>query len=326
MDIRALRKELIVARVDHAKSVALASKIAKGVLILGGALVAGVAQFWTWPKGGSPDAAQLSGIIATGVVALGGFFVAFTEKDAAKAIAIADKTLDAAQELEAAFDDIDTFVDESGRLAETYQVCLAMRGAIEQSALGVSGGIDGLVSSLFDFASRSLAIAIGFQQSDRWTLGVYKAVASATEPQKMVLKTIAQKRAIECRLDEAREWPEGVGIAGICYTNGREIVLPNLRAEGMQAVFGPRNLTREYDAERYVSMVAVPIKVVGFDRPWGVVVATSNKVNHFSTDNQPGFKNDEPVRALSAFIALAVAMMDARDRARSSSPQLVTGG
>ncbi len=325
MDLRAIRIELTAVREAHARSVAFASKFVKGVLVLGGALVAGIAQFCTWPAGGSPDAAQITGILATAVVALGGFYIAFTEADAAKAVAVADKTMDAAQQMEAAFDEIDSFLDESGRLAETYQLCLTMRGALEQSAIGATGGADGLIGTLFDLASRPLTVATGFDQADRWTLGVYKAIP-ALEAGKMQLKTIAQKRAIECTLDDARVWPEGVGIAGICYTNGREIVLPNLRAEGMQGVFGPRNLTREYDTERYVSMVAVPVKVAGRDRPWGVVVATSDQAGHFSTDSQPGFKNDEPVRALAAFIALAVAMMDAQDRARSPSTPAHSGG
>lgn len=325
MDLRELRSELSVARSNHSKSVAFASKFVKGVLILGGALVAGVAQFCTWPTGGSPDAAQVAGMLATAVVAVGGLYVTFTEADAATAVATAEKAMDVAQQMEAAFDDVDEFFDDSARLAETYQLCLTMRGAIEQSALGFTGGIKGLVGNLFDLASRPLTVAIGFNQSDRWTLGVYMAMPAA-EAGKVQLKTVAQKRAIECGLDDARIWPEGVGIAGICYTNSREIVLPDLRAEGMRAVFGPRNLTRQYDTERYVSMVAVPVKVSGREKPWGVIVATSDQAGHFSADTQPGFKNDEPVRALAAFIALAVAMMDAQDRARSTSSPAVTDG
>jgi len=325
MGLQEIRADLTEVRTKHAKSVALASKYVKSTLILGGALVAGVAQFWTWPTGSAPDAAQIAGIIATAVVAIGGLYVAFTDVDAAQAVATADRAVEAAQQMEAAFDDIDSFFADTTRLAETYQLCLTLRGALEQSAIGISGDTDGLIANLFDLASRPLTIAIGFAQADRWTLGVYKA-EPGEEPGKKQLKTIAHKRAIECELGDARVWPEGVGIAGICYTNRREIVLPNLQAEGMRGVFGPRNLVREYDEERYVSMVAVPVKVSGRETPWGVIVATSDQANHFSTDTQPGFKNDEPVRALAAFIALAVAMMDAQDRARSLPPPAVSDG
>jgi hypothetical protein len=325
MDLGSIRGELSRSRKRHSTSVANASKFVKGVLILGGAFVAGLAQFWTWPSGAAPDVSQIVGMAATFAVGLGGIFVLATERDAADALAVADKAVDSAQILEARFDEITAYIDDSEKLAETYQLCLTMRGAIEQSAIGATGGTDGLVSTIFDLASRPLTIAIGFEQSDRWTLGVYKAQPSGT-PGKVELKSIAQKRAIECTLEQARVWPEGVGIAGICYTNGREIVLPDLRVEGMRAVFGPRNLTREYDVERYVSMVAVPIKVAGRDKPWGVVVATSDRAGHFAAESRPGFKTDEPVRALSAFIALAVAMTDARDRAQSSSAPTVTVG
>lgn len=324
MEPQDLRSSLNAVRERHGKSVAAASKYVKGVLVLFGAAVAGLAQFWTWPAGGHPDTSQIVGMAATTIVLIGGFYVLATEKDAADAIAIADRALESVQVLETQFDEIDDFLDSSSRLAETYQLALTMRGALEQSAIGTTGGIDGLIEKMFDLAARPLTIAIGFAQRDRWTLGIYKARPSS-HPGKFELKAIAQRRAIECTLDEARVWPEGVGIAGIAYTNGREIVLPDLRAEGMRAVFGPRNLTREYDADRYVSMVAIPIKVAGRTAPWGVVVATSDQAQHFSAERDPGFKSDEPVRALAAFIALAVAMSDAQDRARGSTVPVTVG-
>jgi hypothetical protein len=325
LELDELRSELNKSRGAHAQSVAWASKYVKGILVVGGAAVAGFAQFWTWPAGGTPDVAQVTGIAATLVVALGGFYVLATEKDAADAIGVAEKAIDQAQALESRFDEVDEFFDAFARMAQTYQLALTMRGAIEQSAVGAAGGIDGLVTTLFTLAARPLQIAIAFAQADRWTLGVYKAVPSKMA-NKAELKCIAQKRAIECNIDESRVWPEGVGIAGIAYLNAREIVLPDLQAEGMRAIFGPKGHTREYDAERYVSMVAVPIKVVGQDRPWGVVVATSDRAGHFSAESSPGLKTDEPVRTLAAFIALAVAMGEARDRARSAPVSTVTTG
>lgn len=304
---------------------AWASKYVRAILVIGGAAIAGIAQFCTWPSGGSPDAAQVTGILATAMVALGGFYVWSTESDAADAIETAEKALDSAQAVESRLDEVQDFFDAFERLVETYQLCLTLRGAIEQSGLGAAGGTDGIVKTLFDLAARPLQIAIAFDQADRWTLGVYKAVPSKT-PNKAELRCVAQKRAIECRTEDARVWPEGVGIAGIAYLNAREIVLPNLQAEGMHAVFGPHGKTRAYDAERYVSMVAAPIKVAGREKPWGVVVATSDRVAHFSAESRPGFKTDEPVRTLAAFIALAVAMGEAQDRARAATSPAVTPG
>lgn len=319
IDLTSIRRELASARRAHGNSVSRASRLVKFVLLIGCAAIAGAAQFWTWPTGGSPTASQMIGIAATLGVMLGGIFVLATEHDASNAIAVAQQAMDQAQELETQAGDLDEFNDAFERLIETYQLTLTMRGAIEQASVGSVGGIDGIVKAMFDLSARAISIAAGFGQADRWTIGVYKAV-QLTSSDRIELQCIAQKRAIDCKLDEARKWPEGVGIAGIAYTSGREIVLPDVRAEGLQAVFGPRDLVREYDNDRYVSMVAVPIKVAGREQPWGVVNATSDKAGHFSAEAQPGFKTDEPIRALAAFVALAVAACDTERRQHNRTP------
>lgn len=325
MELDDLKSELVSTRSKHSAKVAKSSKLVKAILVIGCAAIAGAAQFWTWPAGKTPDTSQVIGIAATLGVLIGGFYVLATETDASDAIEIASKAVESAQAFEARSDDLNEFFDAFQRLVSTYQLCLTMRGAIEQSSVGAAGQVDGHVKSMFELISRQLAVAIGFEQADRWTLGIYKAVP-AKEPGKMELKCIAHKRAIECKVEEARVWPEGVGIAGIAYTNSREIVLPDVRSEGLRAVFGPKGLTRPYDADRYVSLVAVPINVAGHAKPWGVVNATSDRSGHFSAESRPGFKTDEPVRALAAFVALAVASIEAQDRARQSSLPVVTTG
>lgn len=317
MDLGEIRQRLSGVRSRHSKSVSRASKFVKGVLIVGGACAAGVAQFITWPDGGSPAPANIVGIAASFAVLIGGLYVLWTETDAADAIEAAEKATDAAQEIEASHSDIADLFEDFDRLVQTYQIGLTMRGGIEQAAIGSVGSIDTLVSGMFDLVSRQLAIAAGFAQRDRWTIGIYKAVIGTDG--RAVLTCIAQRRAIECATSDARDWPEGVGIGGIAYVNAREIVVPDLRAEGVQAVFGPRGMTRPYDSERYVSMVSVPIMVAGREKPWGVVNATSDSPGHFAAESRPGFKTDEPIRTLASFCALAVAMHDAQERARGGT-------
>lgn len=317
MALDELHTKLVEARSTHAKAVARATKIAKGVLILVGALVAGAAQFWTWPRGQAPSVEQVIGIAACTAVFIGGLFVASTESDAAEAIEVATKALDAARESQAQFDSVNELFESYERLAQTYQICLSLRGMIEQGSIGTVGDTSEVIRTMFEQVVRELVIAAGFAQADRWTLGIYRATPTPGS-ERATLKCIAHDRAIKCSVNDARAWPEGVGIAGIAYTNAREIVVPDLRAEGMAAVFGPKDLVREYDAERYVSMVAVPIMVAGYEKPWGVVNATSDRAGHFSANSAPGFKPDEPIRALAAFVAMAVANLDAAARAPSS--------
>ncbi|WP_156397273.1 MULTISPECIES: hypothetical protein [unclassified Sphingomonas] len=311
MSFDELKNRLSNARVKNARSVARASWWIKGAAVLGGAAIAGICQFTTWGSG-TPSSSSILGIAACVVVFAGGIYVLATEQDAAQAIEVADSAVEEVRAASARFDELDEFFEAYGRLIEIYQICLSMRGGIEQAVIG-SPNIDQLVVTLFDLVSRQISIAAGFQQADRWTIGVYKAVPSAN-PDRADLKCIAQERALKCELYEARMWPEGVGIAGIAYSNAREIVLPDLQAEGMQGVFGPKGHQRTYDAERYVSMVAVPIQVAGHAKPWGVVTATSDRAGHFAAASNPGIKTDEPIRAVAAFIGLAVAMWDGIQR------------
>jgi hypothetical protein len=67
-------------------------------------------------------------------------------------------------------------------------------------------------------------------------------------------------------------------------------------------------MTRPYDNDRYRSMVAVPIKVDGMEKPWGVVAATNDKTAHFNPPFGSGPKPDEGARALAGMIALGIAV------------------
>jgi hypothetical protein len=210
MELGHLRSTLIEVRGTHARSIERATKYVKGVLIVGGAFIAGVAQFVTWPTGGTPDPSQVVGIAATVCVLVGGVMVLLTEKDAAAAVEIAQRAVDQAQEAEGRLENLDEFFDTFGRAIETYQMCLTLRGALEQAGIGSVGSTDDLIRSLFELVSRAVTIASAFEQADRWTIGIYKA-EPGLEPGKVELKCIAHDRAIKCEVGEARVWPRAWG-------------------------------------------------------------------------------------------------------------------
>ena len=317
MAIEEIRKNLNRARTTHANIVARTSKIAKGVLVIGGAAVAGLCQFITWSPHDSPTAAEVIGMAATFIVAIGGVYVLFTEQEAVTAIEVASNALEEVALHAAERAELSEYLASFDRASETYRMCLTLRDAIEESTV-VSPTVDDLVKRIFELASRLVWIAAGFESSDPYTIGIYKAVPTV-EPHRHDLKCLVQSRAIPCLVEDARVWPEGIGITGIAYSNAREVIVPDLREEGMAAIFGPKNLTKRYDRERYVSMAAVPIMVTGQAKPWGVLNATSDREDHFSALRDPGFKSDEPLRALAAFIGLAISVQEALARSRANT-------
>ena len=192
------------------------------------------------------------------------------------------------------------------RLVYLVQATNLMRGVIERAA-GSGLDEDKLAGLILKACDRSLPIAMGFQQADQWTIGIYKA--SPLKDGRYELVCIASKRAIECDASEARRWREGTGIAGVCFSINDEVVIPDLQAQGIRSVFGSAaNEVRQYDAERYRSMVAVPINVGKDAQPWGVIAATNDRVDHFAATASNGLSNHEGARALAGMVALGVAL------------------
>jgi hypothetical protein len=71
-----------------------------------------------------------------------------------------------------------------------------------------------LIQLLMVTASRALMVASDFKLAEHWTLLVYRAEAAPDGPARQ-LKCIGGKRSIDCEIDAARVWPEGVGAGGV---------------------------------------------------------------------------------------------------------------
>ena len=180
-----------------------------------------------------------------------------------------------------------------------------MRGIIEQFvARSVTDEIK-IVDEMMRAASRLLLIALGFKQSHLWTLCVYKAV---NDPQTngVNLVCVAKNRAIDCDITEARIWPAGIGTVGMAYANAREIIVPDMQAVELGSTYDLGDMARADDKGRYRSIATVPILVAGGNKPWGVVVATSDQPHHFYVDEETGVRTSEAVRSLASMVALAV--------------------
>lgn len=275
------------------------------LLAVASAIVA-VAQLAQVPANGSLTTWQIAGIFSSIIVAVGAVFIALTEDDASEELAIASKAIEEARALEDSYEGLEVIFGSLDRTIELFRGTMAMRGAIE--ALIATGVIDeaAAADSVVKASGRSLAIAMDFAQSDQWTICVYQAIAQPNG--RVKLRCAAHKRAIECDIANAREWDEGVGVAGVSFANVGEIIIPDMLADGFQTVFiSPMAETREYDDDRYRSIVSVPIAVDGIERPWGVVVCSSDQPGHFSPDGTTGTKTHEGARALAGMIALAIA-------------------
>ena len=290
---------------------ARATLFVKCALVIGGASVAAVAECVELAKSaGEYSGWTFAGLAAAGLVALGGIYVALTETDSATALEEARKAIEAARELDqenlrfAA--DRTRLNKEVTRGLELYNSMDVMRGAIEQS-LGISGtSATAMIQTCLSAASNSLTVAFDFDIQDTWTVCVFKAVPEKAESDKIILECVAHIRKIPCEIGRARKWREGEGVAGVSYSMGNDIIVPDMAARELGSIFNLKGNTREYDLTRYRSMVAIPIRIGQTKIPWGITVVTSNQPSHFTLRPVDGVSTTEPARAIAAMAALAV--------------------
>lgn len=310
VQLNQLRQNLYSQLQAYSRTLRRAVRFVKIVLFIGGAAVASVGLAIDVAHANRDTSPwTVAGLIGAVLVAIAAIFDAIRETDAADALAEANRAIDAAAERQRALDEL---FQEHGRFdtaimrgLELYVSMDVMRGVIEQSLSVSSDPLARILQNLLDAPGDSLMAAFGFEIKDIWTICIFMA-QPAQESGKTQLRCVAHLRKIPCEIDRARVWPEGVGVAGIAYSTSQEIIIENMAAPENDAIFRRGTYTRDYDALRYVSMVAAPITVGADPKPWGVAVVTSDRINHFTRGSSYGIATAEPIRAIAAMTALAV--------------------
>jgi hypothetical protein len=272
------------------------------------------------------------------VIAVGGLFGFLSETDLSSTLESARRAIEDARDFKFKVDEFESsrqrliLNKEIRRGLQMYNSMDVMRGAIEQSLDIPNVTAAQIIQTCLRAASTSLLVAFDFEMGETWTICVYQA-RRGEESGKVILECIAHERTIQCDLSQARKWEEGVGAAGIAYSTGNELFIPDLASSALGAIFKLRDAParhgalRPYDEKRYRSIAVVPIVVGASEIPWGVAVATSDQVGHFSVTPADGVATYEPVRAIAAMAALAVKAVEVRSAvARESNPTSVARG
>lgn len=292
------------------KNQALALSIIKVGAVVIGSVVAGVAQFSALPP---PPEGQLLvmpianaiGIIATVIVGIGGLYVVLADKDAISELETARRLAQSARRLESDLQDIENVVLEARRAKELYLAVMRIRDMVEIALSTPNVDIAKVIQACMTASERSLRMAFDFELEDHWTVSVYRANRANCFPAD--LECVAHLRSIPCDIKNARKWPEGIGVTGIAYARGTEVIIPDLAARELGTLHDITALSKPEDGTRYRSIVGVPILVGPSHDKWGMVVATSDSPHHFSLYEDDGVKAAEAARALAAMIALLLA-------------------
>lgn len=301
-DLRTRADEITAAFGAHARAVGRSTAFVKVVLVLGGTSIIAVAQCLALPATGPWPIWSVVGLIGTALAFFGGVAVVFTERSASDAIAVAQRTLEDAREVEAESENIFFYIAEVRRATELYGATMLMRKAVESMVSKPPADMEMAAAALLEIADRPLRLALGFQAADHWTIGIYCVEGP---PGARMLRCCAQMRSEKCDIKNARKWPEGRGAGWIALANENDVVIPDVKSPAMGTIFG--GMLSTDDLDRYRSVAAVPIYVPDTQEKWGAIVATSDQEGHFSPDTRPGVRPLEAAKALSGMVALALA-------------------
>lgn len=287
-----------------------ATRYTRGGLVIIGGLAAGIAQFLDTPEHGVAWNIVI-GFIGATFASVGGLWALMAEQTAPQALEAARRALDEAKRRElsqiAHAYELESLTDDWRWLSELYSAAGVLREAVE-NLISSDELSDADLQRLLDGIGRQLHGLLGYGGGEYWTIAIFRYSAEGTSSGE--LRCVAHQRSD--RSDESRErrsWLPGEGIAGHSYQANREIVVHDVRdAQNGGWVHVPPHKRKPEDSERYRSMAAVPVRVSGMERLWGVVVATSDQPGRFTIDSEGSVSRSvEPLRLFAGMVALAIA-------------------
>lgn len=283
---------------------------------LGGAIViAGASR-----EAGDAVGAGLQYVGAT-IVFVSAILILAADDNASKLLAKARIALDRAKEQESEFENQARHFAEVENLYETELARLShfqaardlVRALFEDVALDGASDETEVIRRMLLQSRRQLFLAHGFEMSDYYTICVYERVVNPATS-KAELHCRAHIRAIDCALTDARVWKEGIGAPGVALARRAEVIVSDLLSPDVASLYGPPE-KKQNDDERYRSVVAEPIILDGGE-PWGVLVSSSSKKDHFSPQARSYVDVTE---SLAGMIALAIKLT----RAKRAAPKIV---
>lgn len=311
-DLDAIGREVSADQTALSKRLVSGSRVLKIIFNIVGAAMAALGSLaldeWNWPL--SP--AALLVIVGTISVAVGAIYDLMTTEPPIEALDKARKAVDLAKQSNSknaeAYRELASLTEISSKLTSLYFSAMSCRGYIEQFSDAGHKGIESSIQQMLDSCAFDLRVALGMTSGDYWTVCVYR---SEVGKEGRELRCIADDRAVKCELSNARRWPEGVGVGGVCLSRSEEVTIPDIYDPSVSSAFtAPEGMRSPHDQERYRSMSAVPIKIGNQPRPWGVVLATSSKPRHFDTLQDDEVDVQEGLRMIASFCALLISVHD----------------
>lgn len=136
-----------------------------------------------------------------------------------------------------------------------------------------------VIVNICDLVADDRSELFGIESNEIWSLSCY-IYSSKEEVLRCVWRAKSKRHPSR---GAARDWKPGCGHVGLAFANAQTKICPDATAPGVwETVSGPDPLP--YDRKAYVSFASQPIMADEVTLPYGVLVATSNKVGRFDTE------------------------------------------
>lgn len=302
-NISDIRADLVDSAGGFLRRYATWKKTVKIVLILGGALAAGLGgllgKSTDLSISGYGQALQLVGFL---LVAFGGVVLELLDKDGATSIRLG---FDATEVAEAGKETIRDLQQDFLWFTRLYSSAAILRKYVEATASQDANWV-ALVARFGLMLDVIVADAgtLFHINSDRWNFAIYWH-----DKDQAILECMICRRPSMAEQNAAhRSWQSGHGHVGLAFQQQKAIVARDTSEPESSAVFDPpEGMRNPDDKSRYRSIASLPITSAQ-GGCYGVLVATSDVMGRFffrAAGDDSAFDPIEPLRTLADNLALA---------------------
>lgn len=178
-----------------------------------------------------------------------------------------------------------------------------MRSTLEHALFIPEADLTGAIDEMVDAALPHLLISVGFGSTEAWAISVFQVRGDE-------LVRVSAKRAH--RHDEhkqARRWKKNEGFVGAAWAREDAVIVTDGQDDATADEWKvPEGLRKPYDATRYRSMAAVPVRLGNSAQIWGVIAVSSDRAGRFR--RRPNDRQEQAVdtvRLVARMAALAAA-------------------
>lgn len=184
-----------------------------------------------------------------------------------------------------------------------------MRETLEQALLIPGADANGTVDEMVEAALPHLLASVGFGSTEAWAISVFQVQGDE-------LVRISAKRAHRHdEQKEARRWKRNQGFVGAAWAREDAVIVTDGQDDATaDELKVPAALQKPYDADRYCSIAAIPVRLGDPAEIWGVVAVSSDCPGRFQ--RRPGDRQAQAVDTVRLIASMTALMAAAFGRTR----------